>query len=298
MERITFPADMPLLSSEAPRLIGPARRTRRSTAWLPLALRRPFALLLTFALLFVSTLAGAAEWKPPPLRGHVVDEAGALAPAEARALDRKLDRARQQTGFAIVVYILPQLPEGLSIEDVGYTAGNTWGVGSKEGAEGVLLINAVAERKLRIETGKGAGGALTDLASSRISREVIGPLLKQGKTDEAMDRGTDAILQEMIANEPGGSRAGRDPSASRRGGESVHPTTPADWVKTGVAGLVLLGVIILAIVSPTFRQILFFMLLFGRGGGGRGGGGGGGGGGSGYGGGGGSFGGGGSSDDY
>ena len=282
---------MPLLSSEALRSNVPARRR------LPRALQRPFAALLAFALLLVSTLASAADWKPPPLRGHVVDQAGALSPEEARALDRKLDRARRQTGFAIVVYILPQLPEGLSIEDVGYTAGNTWGVGSKEGDEGVLLINAVAERKLRIETGKGAGGALTDLASSRINREVIGPLLKEGKTYEAMDRGTDAIIKEMVANQPEGSKAGREPTASRRGGEQVGPATPADYVKTGIGALVILGVIILAIISPTFRQILFFMLLFGRGGGG-GGRGGGGGGGSGYGGGGGSFGGGGSSDDY
>ena len=287
---------MPLLSSEAPRLIGVTRRTRQMPGSLQPAVRRMFAALLTFTLLLVSSLAAAAEWKPPPLRGHVVDETGALSPEESRALDLKLDRARRQTGFAIVVYILPQLPEGLSIEDVGYIAGNTWGVGSAKGDDGVLLINAVAERKLRIETGKGAGGALTDLASSRINREVIGPLLKEGRTYEAMNRGTDAIIKEMVANQAEGSAAGRGPAKSRRGGEEL-PATPADWVKTGVGGLVLLGVIILAIVSPTFRHFLFLMLLFGRGGGG-GGRGGGGGGGSGYGGGGGSFGGGGSSDNY
>jgi uncharacterized protein len=273
------------------------------------AVRRWFAALVAFTVLLVATLANAATWTPPPLRGHVVDEAGALSAEEARALDRKLDRARRQTGFAVVVYLLPQLPEGKSIEDVGYEAGNTWGVGSKAGDEGVLLIASLGDRKLRIETGKGAGGALTDLQSSRINREVIGPLMKQGRTYEAMNRGVDAILRELVENTPGGtSEAGRT-SSPRHGAEGAKATT-ADFVRLGVIVLGLIGVIVLAIVSPTFRGLLFWIFLFGRGGGGGGGGGfggggggfggggGGGDGGSGYGGGGGSFGGGGSSDDY
>lgn len=253
---------------------------------------RPFVALLAFVLLLVSSAAAyAAPFKPPPLRGHVVDQAGALTPTQVRHLDKKLDRARQRTGFAVVVYLMPQLPDGMTIEDVGYQAGNAWGVGSKQGDEGVLLLASLADHKLRIETGRGAGGALTDLQSSHINREVIGPLMKEGKTYEAMDKGTDAILKELVANTPGGtSEPGRAPSH--------RPTTTADYVKFGVIGLVLLGVIVLAIISPAFREMLFWILLFGRFGGGGGSRGNDDDGGSGYGGGGGSFGGGGSSDDY
>jgi uncharacterized protein len=269
---------------------------------------------LAFALLTVSvlstSLARAATWTPPPLKGHIVDQAGALTELEARQLDRKLDRARKQSGFAIVVLLLPQLPEGLSIEDVGYQAGNAWGVGSKSGDDGVIVIASLGDRKVRIETGKGVGGALTDLQSSHIDREVIGPLLKEGHTYEAIDRGVEAILKELRENTPGGtSDPGRDPSASRRGrgprthnGQPAAQATTTDYLKMGAIAVGILGVIILAIVSPAFREILFFILLFGRFGGGGGGGGRGGrdddDGGSGYGGGGGSFGGGGSSDDY
>jgi uncharacterized protein len=298
---ITFHADMPLLSSEAMPATSRERTARRIPRRVPRVLWRSIVAFAAFAVLLVSTLAHAAPWTPPPLRGHVVDEAGALTPEQARLLDRKLDRARRQTGFAVVVYLLPRLPEGRTIEDVGYEAGNAWGVGSKGGDDGVLLIASLGDRKLRIETGRGVGGALTDLQSSRINREVIGPLMKEGQTYEAMNRGVDAILRELVANTPDGkSDPGRDPSASRRsGGSQAQPATPADFVKLGIVGLILLGVIVLAIVSPTFREILFWMLLFGRGGGGGGGGGGrSGGGGSDYGGGGGSFGGGGSSDDY
>jgi uncharacterized protein len=255
------------------------------------ALARFIAFASMLIALFTSAVAHAA-FTPPPLRGHVVDEAGALDEAQVRMLDRKLDRARRQTGFAVVVYLLPNLPEGMSIDDVGYAAGNAWGVGSKGGDEGVLLIAALGERKLRIETGRGVGGALTDVQSSHISREIIGPLLAQGRTYEAMDRGADAILKELVENTPGGkSEQGRGPSANKQRG------SPPSLLSTGIIVVVILGVIGLAIVSPAFREILFWVLLFGRFGGG-------GGrrdddsGGSGYGGGGGTFGGGGSSDDY
>jgi uncharacterized protein len=295
---------MSLMSSEATHAwrhpLSSPRRLRRTLA-------RPFLAILAFAVLLVSTLAHAAPFTPPPLRGHVVDQAGALTPEQVRQLDRKLDRTRQQTGFAIVVYTLPQLPEGMAIEDVGYKAGNAWGVGSKKGDDGVILIWARDDRKLRIETGKGVGGGLTDIGSSRINREVIGPLLDQGKIYEGLDRGVDAITKELVENTPGGrSDPGRDPTTSRRAGKQPVdvPMTTGDYVKAGAVVAGIIGVIILAIISPTFRSILFWILLFGRfggrggGGGGWGGGGGGGGGGSGYGGGGGSFGGGGSSDDY
>lgn len=290
-EQITFDAKMQqLLSSTGilPSLsIGLGRRVLR-----------PFAWLLAFVILFVSTLAEAAPFAPPPLAGHVVDPAGALTEMQAHRLDLKLDRARRQTGFAIIVYVMPQLPEGMSIEDVGYAAGNAWGVGSKAGDDGILLLAALADRKLRIETGKGAGGALTDVQSSHIIRDVIAPLMKEGRTYEAMDRGASAIVAELLQNAP--SEPGRDPAARRNGAVGAGAkATVADYVKMGVIGLVLIGVIVLAIVSPTFREILFWLLLFGRfGGGGGSGDRGGGGGGSGYGGGGGRFGGGGSSDDY
>lgn len=264
------------------------------------AVRRLFAVFFGFALLFVAS-AARADWQPPPLNGHVVDQAGALSPSESHALDMKLDQARQQTGFAIVIFILPSLPDGLTIEDVGYKAGNTWGVGSAKGDDGVLLINSVAEHRLRIETGKGVGGALTDVDSSHINREVIGPLLKQGRTYDAMNAGTDAILQTLTSGTPGGKSAPGQGAQRRAGGSAVEQASGSDLIHMGMWIAIIIGVIGLAIYSPTFRTILFFSFLSG---GRRGrddddwGGGGGGGGGSGYGGGGGSFGGGGSSDSY
>lgn len=268
------------------------------------ARRSIFAVLFAAFVLFLASPARAAEWAPPKLDGHVVDEAHVLQPDQVLALDRKLEAARRANGFAVVVYLMPKLPDGLSIEDVGYKAGNTWGVGSAKGADGVILAVALEERKIRIETGKGAGGAVTDIGASQINREIIGPLLKENRVYEAMDRGTDAIEREIAQMQAEGSEAGKDPSHARRNGPAsqqqreAKPISPARLV---IYGLGIIAVIILSIVSPTFRGLLFFWMLSG---GGRSSGGWSsrddddGGGGSGYGGGGGTFGGGGSTDDY
>src|SRR5882672_11388817 len=136
--------------------------------------RSVLGLVLALAVLLWTTLAGAVtSWKPPPLNGYVVDTANVLTESQRLQLDAKLDEARRRTGFAIVVFTLPSLPEGMSIEDVGYESGNAWKVGSKGGDDGVILLHSVAERKLRIETGKGVGGALTDIQSGHINRDVI-----------------------------------------------------------------------------------------------------------------------------
>jgi len=230
------------------------------------------------------TLAAQA-FKPPPINGQVMDTAGVLTPPQVARLNDKLLRVRMQTGFAVVVFI-PSSLEGESMEDVAYTTFNTWKVGSAKGDDGVLLLIAPQERKARIETGKGVGGALTDLQSSRINREVVNPRLQEDQFYEAVNDGTSAIVRELVAGTPGGtSEPGKQPGA----GQAPSP------LRTGAYILGTLVVIILAIISPTFRQILFWMLLFGRGGGG---GRGGFGGGNNYRGGGGSSGGGGSTDDW
>lgn len=210
-----------------------------------------------------------------------------MSAADVRALDDKLDAARRRTGFSVVAYATPTL-RGKPIDDVAYEAFNTWGVGAKGADTGVLLVIATGERKIRIETGKGVGGALTDVQSARIIREVIAPRMSQGRLRDAIDAGSDAILRELVAGSTPEERAA---AAKRPPPPRAGPTSRVTPLLAVGAGFV---VLFLLIVSPTFRRIFFYFLLFGRGGGG----GAGGGGGRGSGGGGGSSGGGGASGDY
>jgi uncharacterized protein len=253
------------------------------------------ALLAALALLFAPGRA-FAKFEPPPLRSAVVDEAGAIDDAAEARLAARLDALRKERGFAIVVF-LPKSLQGQTVEDVAYDTFNTWGVGAEGKDDGVLLVVAPAERKMRIETGKGVGDRITDVQSSRILREVMAPRLKGGDVEGAVDQGTRAIERALTGQDPVQASPNDGGVRTRTRSQGAPMTATQKYVIVGVVAVILL----LAIVSRGFRRVLFSILevllwaaFFGRGGGG-GSGGGGGGGGGGYGGGGGRSGGGGAS---
>ncbi len=230
-----------------------------------------------FGLLF-PTLA-LAKYQPPPLRSAVVDEAGVLDDAEEARIAQRLDTLRREKGFAIVVF-LPSALGDEAIEDVAYETFNTWQVGATKKDDGVLLIIAPADRKMRIETGKGVGDRLTDVQSARIIREVLAPRLRNQDYVGAVDEGTRAIERALTGEDPVVGSPTRD-GRSRVARKSVPLTSTQKWVIGGVVVVI----IFLAIVSSGFRRVLFSILqvliwaaLMGRGGG-RGGGSSGGGGG-------------------
>ncbi|NUP09093.1 MAG: TPM domain-containing protein [Polyangiaceae bacterium] len=233
--------------------------------------RTSWAALIALVAVCLATFAGvpsaaAARYTPPPLTGHVVDATNTLSAEQIAALDRKLTAFREQRGFAVVAFVVPTL-DGLPIEDVAYDTFNTWGVGAQDKDNGVLLVIAPNERRVRIETGKGVGGELTDLESAEILRTYVSPAMRRGDLFAAVDGGTDAIAKALADELP------VDKSApSERGQEQPKPSPLRMWML--LAGLVVVG--LLSLVSPTFRVILFGILqalLFMRGGGGgRGGG--------------------------
>jgi len=250
------------------------------------------AFLAIVATIAVGTPAVAARFVPPPLEGHVVDGTNTLTGEQRAEIDRKLEDFRQRTGFAIVAFVVPSL-EGSTIEDVAYDTFNTWKVGEAGKDNGVLLVIAPNDRRSRIETGKGVGGALTDLESAEILRGYVTPAMRDGDLRRAVDDGTSAIEKALSDELPIGAN----------GTPAERPAPAPSWTHWLFIGVILL-VGLLALISPTFRWVLLGILqglIFNRGGGGRGGfsgGGFGGGGGGGYSGGGGSSGGGGASDSY
>jgi uncharacterized protein len=234
--------------------------------------------------LVLAVMLGGA-YTPPPLHGHVVDTTGKLTADEARDLDLTIAAMGNTGGFALVV-LITDLGDN-PIEDVAYTAFNTWGVGEKGKDNGVLLVIAPAQRRVRIETGKGVGGALPDLKTNDIIRHSIDPYLQQGQLRTAVEDGAIAISLALQAD-TSWKRSEVKPQAGDGSTSSSHWPT-------------ILGGIVMGIL----------LLLFGRrrrgfgggggmwwGGGFGGGGFGGGGGGSGYTGGGGASGGGGSNDSF
>jgi len=137
--------------------------------------------------------AGSAAAIPiPRLSGRVVDEAHILSPATRDALTRRSAALERRTRDQLVVVTLPDL-KGRAIEAWGLALGNGWHIGQKGLNNGVLLVVAPNQRRVRIEVGCGLEGLLTDARSAAIIRDPLLPLLKAKRYDAAAEAGVARI---------------------------------------------------------------------------------------------------------
>lgn len=132
----------------------------------------------------------------PELTGRVVDAAKILPPDEVARLDQKLAVLEQQSQRQFVVATLPDL-QGYDISDYGYQLGRHWQIGDKTRNDGVLLIVAPNDRKVRIEVGYGLEPILTDGLSSVIVQQEILPRFKAGDMPGGIEAGADAIIKQL-----------------------------------------------------------------------------------------------------
>ena len=147
-------------------------------------------LLLAFA------VAASAQTFPERGLSPVVDQANLLNPEQERALILKSETLYKQTGRQFVVATVSSL-EGRPIEDYGYRLGRAWRIGDEKRDDGVILLVAPKERKVRIETGYGARVFLTDAVSSVIIRNAILPRFKAGDMAGGIAAGADEIIKQM-----------------------------------------------------------------------------------------------------
>ena len=153
-------------------------------------------------LLAVCSVAAQATTKPPagyafpPLTGRVVDSADILAAADEKILVAQSERLERSTGHQFVVVTIPSLG-GHRIEDYGLRLGNYWGIGRKHINDGVLLIVAPNDRKLRIEVGRGLETVLTNAEAKRIIDIDIFPAFRAGRLPEGIRKGATGIVREL-----------------------------------------------------------------------------------------------------
>ncbi|MES2135829.1 MAG: TPM domain-containing protein [Pseudomonadota bacterium] len=152
--------------------------------------------VLWLALIALATPVSAQTF--PKLTGRVVDEARLLRPEQVVDLTSKSAALEAQSGRQFVVATVPSL-QGRTIEDYGYQLGRAWGIGAKGKDDGVILLVAPSEHKVRIETGYGARVFLTDAVSSVIVREAILPRFKQSPPDYGggIVAGANEIITQM-----------------------------------------------------------------------------------------------------
>ena len=178
---------------------------------------RRTVLAIAFLVVAVAPTASAQDF--PEFTNHVVDDAGVVPDDAEAAINAELADYQRRSTNQISVAVLETYGDN-SLEDYTNDLFEAWGVGDKDKDNGVLLLIAMEERDIRIETGFGAEGDLTDLESGRIVRNVIAPRMRQGDVGAAVLEGTREMRRAMgdedvgappepIVDDDGGGGSGR-----------------------------------------------------------------------------------------
>lgn len=149
-----------------------------------------FALLM---LLFAAVLSGViAKDPPPPGKQMVNDFANVLSPDQLNALENKLRAYNDSTSTQIAIVIENSL-EGDDIFDYSLRLATQWGIGGGSNNNGVLIYVALDDRKLRIQTGYGVEGFLTDALAKRIIETKLKPAFREQRYYEGLSDAVDVI---------------------------------------------------------------------------------------------------------
>jgi uncharacterized protein len=211
-------------------------------------LRAVGSVLPALAWVLAATVAWALGF--PELTGRVVDQAGVLSPAAVGALETKLEELEARSGIQLVVATVGSL-EGSEIEPYANQLFRTWQLGEAETDNGVLLLVAPNERRVRIEVGYGLEGTLTDALSKVIITNAIVPWFQRGDFTEGVVRGVDDIVT-VLTTDSAEWEERPDLRLDRGTGDG-----PPDWLPMAL----MVGFLVLFSVSPAFRRFVGNLLM-------------------------------------
>ncbi len=193
----------------------------------------------------------------PALSGRVIDQTGTLSSAQVQALDAKLAAFEQAAGPQIVVLLIATTqPEDIS--SYAQRVADAWKIGRKDVGDGLLLLVAKNDRRIRIEVAKALEGAVPDLAARQIIERQIGPALKAGDYAGGLNAGLDKLMERI--------RGEHLPTPQARGTPAGQQGLGLGW--ENLAMFFFIGVpIIGAVFSGMFGRKLGSMVTAGAAGG-------------------------------
>ena len=144
------------------------------------------------ALLFLVPLALNSQ-EIPELKSHINDYAGMFSQEAAAEAEKKLSELEKTDSTQIAVLTINSL-EGYAIEDYSIKTAEKWKIGQSGKDNGIIIVISKTDRKIRIETGYGLEDRLTDLLAGRIIDNEITPRFKEGKFDEGLNAGIEAVI--------------------------------------------------------------------------------------------------------
>ena len=206
--------------------------------------------LTVCSIALVSTVIAAAAITFPSLTGRIVDQANIISAETRNTIEPKLVDLEEKSGIQLVVATVTSL-EDQEIEPYANELFRSWKLGEKTKNNGVLLLVAPNDRRVRIEVGYGLEGTLTDALSKVIIANAITPRFKAGDFSGGIARGVDDIITVLTTD---ASEWQKRPSLRL---DSQQATDPGAWLL--VVGLFVLGIFL--VVSPGFRWLFLNLLL-------------------------------------
>ncbi len=176
---------------------------------------------LALGLLLVALPGSAQDVLPvPALSGRVLDQTATLNPSQRDALTAKLAGLEQQTGAQVVVLMVATtLPEDIAA--YAQRVGDAWKLGRKAEGDGVLIVVATQDRKVRIEVAKALEGAIPDLAARQVITRHLAPAFKAGDYAGGLNAAVDALALRIKGEALPAPSASAGSSAERFGFEGL-----------------------------------------------------------------------------
>lgn len=222
--------------------------------------RRHLAALLPVVLLG----AGALAAEVPYLSGRVNDGAEILGAPARQELTGLLREHEERTTNQIAVLTVSSL-EGESVEAYASAVFKAWKLGQKGKDNGVLLLVAPSERRVRIEVGYGLEGTLTDLAAGRIIRNVVTPRFKQGDFDRGVLDGARAIVAALEGRAAAAPDEATPPARAEKRSDSFFEGPDLSLQERLLLGAFIFGIIglftVIGVLTPGVGWFLYFFLI-------------------------------------
>ena len=198
-----------------------------------------FLIIFAFTGIFKTTL-GQDFVRVPDISGYVTDQTGTLDQLEARTLENKLQNLQETKGSQIIVLLIPSTyPE--EIEQFGIRVADTLRIGREGIDDGVILIVAKEDRRVRIEVGYGLEGAIPDAYAKRIIEQIIIPDFRDGQYYSGINHGVDALISLIEGEELPLPEA-------RGGGEMADQQMPVFFI------FILIMIVVLPVLKAMFGQ--------------------------------------------
>ncbi len=196
----------------------------------------------------------------PRLQGRVTDEARILSPAAREHISGLLKSHEDRTTNQVAVLTVTTL-EGESIEEFATRIFDTWRLGRKKKDNGVLVIVAAQDRRMRIEVGYGLEEILTDVKAGRIIDKIMAPRFKANDYDGGVTAGVLAVI--ALLEDPSGQTPA-DTKSSGEGSDDFFKGPDLPIMQRILIGCFIFGIIglftIIGVVTP--QGIGWFMYLF------------------------------------